>query len=133
MNLKPTIRRAACVLALAAAALTVSAQKVSTGIEVLKANNFKQLEGKRVGLITNPTGVDNFMKSDIDILLTVDLEQAEIAKHRNDVAKVTSRLSLEHDITVSVTVKPLEQFRRYQTALPYYRNVVREGIRYAGT
>ena len=33
----------------------------------------------------------------------------------------------------SVTVKPLEQFRRYQTALPYYRNVVREGIRYAGT
>ena len=71
-------------------------------------------------------------ESDIDILLTVDLEQAEIAKHRNDVAKVTSRLSLEHDITVSVTVKPLEQFRRYQTALPYYRNVVREGIRYAG-
>ena len=26
-------------------------------------------------------------ESDIDILLTVDLEQAEIAKHRNDVAK----------------------------------------------
>ena len=50
-------------------------------------------------------------ESDIDILLTVDLEQAEIAKHRNDVAKVTSRLSLEHDITVSVTVKPLEQFQ----------------------
>ena len=70
-------------------------------------------------------------ESDIDILLTVDLEQAEIAKHRNDVAKMTSRLSLEHDITVSV--KPLEQFRRYQTALTYYRNVVREGIRYAGT
>ncbi|MCI7786868.1 MAG: DUF1343 domain-containing protein [Prevotella sp.] len=49
-------------------ALTVSAQKVKTGIEVLKANNFKQLEGKRVGLVTNPTGVDNFLKSDVDIL-----------------------------------------------------------------
>ncbi len=49
-------------------------------------------------------------ESDIDILLTVDLGQAEIAKHRNDVAKVTSRFSLEHDITVSGTVKPLEQF-----------------------
>ena len=71
-------------------------------------------------------------ESDVVILLTVDLEQAEIAKHRNDVAKVTSRLSLEHDITVSVTVKPLEQFQRYQTSLPYYQNVVREGIRYAG-
>lgn len=29
---------------------------------------FRCLEGKRVGLITNPTGVDNRMKSTIDIL-----------------------------------------------------------------
>lgn len=38
------------------------------GIEVLRDNNFKQLEGKRVGLITNPSGVDNSLKSTIDIL-----------------------------------------------------------------
>lgn len=42
--------------------------KIKTGIEVLKDNNFKQLQGKRVGLITNPTGVDNNLKSTIDIL-----------------------------------------------------------------
>lgn len=49
---------------------TVSAQKIriKTGIEVLKEQNFKMLEGKRVGLITNPTGVDNNLKSTIDIL-----------------------------------------------------------------
>ena len=48
----------------------VQAQKIriKTGIEVLKDQNFKCLEGKRVGLITNPTGVDNQMKSTIDIL-----------------------------------------------------------------
>ena len=48
----------------------VQAQKIriKTGIEVLKEQNFKCLEGKRVGLITNPTGVDNHMKSTIDIL-----------------------------------------------------------------
>jgi uncharacterized protein YbbC (DUF1343 family) len=45
-----------------------SAQKVKTGIEVLKATNFKILEGKHVGLVTNPTGVDNCLVSDIDIL-----------------------------------------------------------------
>lgn len=47
----------------------LSAQKirVKTGIEVLKEQNFKCLEGKRVGLVTNPTGVDNQLKSDIDI------------------------------------------------------------------
>lgn len=42
--------------------------RVTTGIEVLKAENFKTLEGKRIGLITNPTGVDNEMRSTIDIL-----------------------------------------------------------------
>ena len=68
MKIKPTICRVAVVLTAAMMALTVSAQKVKTGIEVLKANNFKQLEGKRVGLVTNPTGVDNFLKSDVDNL-----------------------------------------------------------------
>ncbi len=38
-------------------------QKIMTGLEVLKASNFKVLEGKRVGLITNPTGFDNNIKS----------------------------------------------------------------------
>src|SRR5512133_3884019 len=42
--------------------------KVQTGIEVLKARNFDVLRGKRVGLITNPTGVDANMRSTIDIL-----------------------------------------------------------------
>lgn len=42
--------------------------KIKTGIEVLKETDFKVLQGKRVGLITNPTGVDNRLKSTIDIL-----------------------------------------------------------------
>ena len=37
-------------------------------MEVLRDNDFKQLAGKRVGLITNPTGVDNNLKSTVDIL-----------------------------------------------------------------
>jgi len=41
---------------------------VKPGIEVLKSQNFKILEGKRVGLITNPTGFDNSMNSTIDVL-----------------------------------------------------------------
>lgn len=42
--------------------------KVTTGIEVLKADGFRLLRGKRVGLVTNPTGVDNNLVSDIDLL-----------------------------------------------------------------
>lgn len=47
---------------------SIYGQKIKTGIEVLKSSNFKILEGKRVGLITNPTGVDNKMKTTTDIL-----------------------------------------------------------------
>lgn len=56
------------IISLLTFSLSISAQKVKTGIEVLKSENFKVLEGKRVGLITNPTGVDNQLKSTIDIL-----------------------------------------------------------------
>ena len=41
---------------------------VETGIEVLRSRNFDVLQHKRVGLITNPTGVDAQLKSTIDIL-----------------------------------------------------------------
>lgn len=45
---------------------------VSTGIEELRAQNFKLLEGKRIGLITNPTAVDRNLKPTIDILFEAD-------------------------------------------------------------
>lgn len=41
---------------------------VRPGIEVLREQNFEPLKGKRIGLITNPTGVDNSLCSTIDIL-----------------------------------------------------------------
>lgn len=47
--------------------MVVDAQ-VQTGIDVLRENNFDLLQGKRVGLVTNPTGVDSRLRSTIDIL-----------------------------------------------------------------
>lgn len=50
-----------------AVSLLVSAQ-VKPGIETLRNQNFELIKGKRVALITNPTGVDNQLMSTIDIL-----------------------------------------------------------------
>lgn len=47
---------------------TAKAPKVLTGIDMLERQNFKPLQGKRIGLITNPTGVNRYLKSTIDIL-----------------------------------------------------------------
>lgn len=41
---------------------------VKTGIEVLRDRGFEELKGRRVGLVTNPSGVDAHLRSTIDIL-----------------------------------------------------------------
>ena len=41
---------------------------VKTGIEVLESNGFKQLQGKKIGLVTNPSGVNSKLVSTVDIL-----------------------------------------------------------------
>ena len=42
--------------------------KVQTGVDVLEAENFAPLEGRRVGLITNSTGVDAAGRRTVDLL-----------------------------------------------------------------
>lgn len=57
------------IIAAVSALLTLSlSAQVKPGVEVLRENGFAQLQGKRVGLITNPSGVDNNLKSTVDIL-----------------------------------------------------------------
>ena len=57
----------AAVILLMVGAVMATAQ-VKTGIEMLRERNFDVLQGKRVGLCTNPTGVDRNLVSTIDIL-----------------------------------------------------------------
>ena len=74
---------------------------------------------------------DFHAESDIDILLTADLTQEQISEKRRAIAALSSDLSLAHDVTVSIQIVPLVQFRRYADFLPFYQNVLKEGIRYA--
>ena len=60
------LRHILCAAALIAS--TAAPARVKPGIEVLRERNFEGLEGKRVGLLTNPSGVDSQLRSTIDIL-----------------------------------------------------------------
>ncbi len=64
------ISAAATLLLVILTASPSSGQTVETGLEVLVRNNFDVLQGKRVGLITNPTGVDRNLRSTVDILFS---------------------------------------------------------------
>lgn len=45
---------------------------VKTGVEMLEAGGFEILKGKRVGLVTNPSGIDRKLRSTIDILFEAE-------------------------------------------------------------
>jgi len=59
---------------------------VQTGLDVMAANGFLSLKGKRVGLITNHTGLDRAGKRNIDVMVAAKV-------------KLVSLLSPEHGIT----------------------------------
>ena len=56
------------VASLVALSAFASEPVVKTGIEVLRDRGFRGLVGKRVGLVTNPSGVDRYLNSTVDIL-----------------------------------------------------------------
>lgn len=71
-------------------------------------------------------------ESDVDILLTADVPPEKLSFYQIELSNINSDLSLLYGITVSATIKSKKQFDRYSDVLPYYRNVLHEGIRYAG-
>ena len=62
----------AAVAAFAVVSAMAGNPKVMTGIEVLEKHNFWEIEGRRVGRVTNPSGVDSQLRSTIDILYNAD-------------------------------------------------------------
>ena len=73
---------------------------------------------------------DNDSDSDIDLMLLIDIQAEILGGYRSEIAKITSRLSLETDdcVTISAVLQDLETFEKYKSILPYYQNVISEGI-----
>ena len=69
-------------------------------------------------------------ESDVDYLLTVDLDYTDIEKYRKQIAEISSDLSVENDVLISIHIHPNKQFKQYLNILPFYKNVLKEGIRY---
>lgn len=58
-------------------------QSVLTGLDILEKNNFSQLQGKRIGLITNQTGVNRNGIQNVDLFLNsgIDLKAVFSPEH----------------------------------------------------
>ena len=86
---------------------TVADAQVLTGIDVLERDNFKQLAGLRIGLVTNHTGRDRSGRQTIDVL----------SKAPN--VKLVALFSPEHGIR-GLADEKVSDTKDEQTGLPIY-------------
>lgn len=70
-------------------------------------------------------------ESDIDILVLADVPLKDLNSYNRPFITVSSDLSLQYDIVVSVTLRDTDTFNRFVDALPFYRNVKRDGVKIA--
>ena len=67
-------------------------------------------------------------ESDIDVMALVDIEKSELAKYRRTVSDFSNDIDLKYDVLLSVKLQDKFTFEKYRNDLPYYMNVVREGV-----
>ena len=68
-------------------------------------------------------------ESDIDIALIIDLEREELRQFNDALAHMSSEMSLDNDVLISIISIPSSEFDYWKNALPFYRNVDTEGVR----
>ena len=68
--------------------------------------------------------------SDIDIMAIVNLPAGEIAQYSSEIDSLASRMSLESDncTTVCISLQDSTTFDRYSSALPFFSNILSEGL-----
>jgi uncharacterized protein YbbC (DUF1343 family) len=111
MNLRSPFHSAALVASLLLVFTWTARGAVKLGIDELEKSNFALLQGKRVGLVTNPSGADSRGRSAIDIL------------YRGQSAgfKLVKLFGPEHGIDGQTKAgDPVSNSRDRRTGLPVY-------------
>lgn len=67
-------------------------------------------------------------ESDIDIMILLGCSKDKVPEYRKQLVKVASSSSLKNDVEVSLMLRDRETFEENLKILPFYQNVVREGI-----
>ena len=67
--------------------------------------------------------------SDIDIALLVDIDRMGLKKYGDLLVSQMSYFMLEHDVLISFNDIPIKEFEEYKDVMPYYRNIIEEGVR----
>lgn len=96
----------------------------------------KELYGdklRRVILFGSCARSDFKEDSDIDVMVLLDVVQDMIGVERDKIKSVVHKLDAEFDYEIlwAPVVQSEETFNKFLPVMPFYQNVMREGIRYA--
>ena len=67
-------------------------------------------------------------ESDIDVMALVEMEKIELQKYRRIVSALANEIDLKYNVLLSIKLQDNESFVKYQNALPFYQNVIKEGV-----
>lgn len=67
-------------------------------------------------------------ESDIDIVAIVQGNREQLQQQLKKVWNHTADLELGYETILSATVVPYEELQKYRDDLPYYRNILNEGV-----
>ena len=68
--------------------------------------------------------------SDIDVMALVRLPQDELSRYRRQVSDFSSDMDLKYGVLLSIVLRDAEEFSRHGDTIPFYRNVIADGISY---
>ena len=96
------------------------------GIKIIFGKNLK-----KISLYGSYARGDYNESSDVDILILVDLDDAHIKQKTSELAEYNFEMELKCDLQLSPVVINEEQFEYWSDTLPFYKNILKEGIRIA--
>lgn len=71
---------------------------------------------------------DNTEESDIDIMILLDCDREEIDNLRDKTYEMANDISLDEDVFLSILLRDKKHFQENQDFLPFYQNVVKDGV-----
>lgn len=75
---------------------------------------------------------DNTSESDIDIMVVLETTEENVKKYRSIFNLISSDLGMKYDVLLSVLIRDKGNFEKRAQYIPFYKNVVNEGIEWYG-
>ena len=80
-------------------------REVSTGLDVLEQTNFQAFQNKRIGLITNQTGIDRLGKRNVDVMRAAGVNIAALFSPEHGIAGIEDRENIGDAVDKATGIK----------------------------